>query len=75
MHLQQKIEVDREETQPFQPAAGSSRSPPRCLITDIDWEVGSGVEVGRLKWDVRVTVWLQSTVIDYLMKMKAIKIT
>ena len=47
MHLQQKVDMDREETQPFQPAAGSSRSPPRCLITNIDWEVGSGTEVGR----------------------------
>ena len=47
MHLQQKVDMDREETQPFQPAAGSRRSPPRCLITNIDWEVGSGTEVGR----------------------------
>ena len=31
----------------FQPAAGSSRSPPRCLITNTDWEMGSEIEVGR----------------------------
>lgn len=53
MHPQQKVDMDREETQPFQPAAGSSQSPPRCLIINIDWEVGSGTEVGRLKQEVR----------------------